>query len=273
MTHIKKATQEAKAASCLVIATETGDIYILDTQSFIILHQARVCSFAATPSIVVGTGQYDVDFKIIVATREGAICILKKGWLEGQQIVRLDRPATGLALLPIDQTIVVVCMDNQLLCFSKKGKKLWSITLGQSIVCMTTVTLPHFGINLVCVALTGGQIQLYSQKKFVDQFYAPETVSAMTFGRLGQEDHVLILITIEGTLMIKILKRTAEFSITENIYDNKLTRNQDTSTSLQIPKKSKIFVEQTIRERDNAPIIHNSFQTELWKMRLTAGMS
>lgn len=30
-------------------------------------------------------------------------------------------------------------------------------------------------------------------------------------------------------------------------------RSHDRSTSLQIPKKTKVFVEQTIRERDNAP--------------------
>lgn len=40
--------------------------------------------------------------------------------------------------------------------------------------------------------------------------------------------------------------------------------------TLTIPKKTKIFIEQTIRERENAPVIHNIFQSELWRMRLTA---
>lgn len=95
----------------------------------------------------------------------------------------------------------------------------------------------------------------------------------MAFGRLGQEDHVLVLITIgiydwiidkfpkfsyisqifnhtEGTLNIKILKRTAEFTVeTIDFYD----RPNDRSGSLQIPKKTKVFIEQTIRERENAP--------------------
>jgi Bardet-Biedl syndrome 1 protein len=39
---------------------------------------------------------------------------------------------------------------------------------------------------------------------------------------------------------------------------------------LAIPKKSKIFIEQTVRERENAVAIHNIFQSELWRMKLEA---
>lgn len=269
MSSIKKAANDSKSASCLILATESGEILILDTQAFVVLHQARACNFQGTPSIISASGQYDIDFRLVIATREGSICLLKKGWLVGHHIVKLEHPTAGLALLPIDQTIVVVCMNNYLLCYSKKGKKLWSVTLPQPAVCMTPVPLPHLGISLVCVALRGGLVQFYCQKKLVDQFYAPETVTAMTFGRLGQEEHVLILVTSDGSLIVKILKRTAEFSITENIYDIK-TASEEASGNLQIPKKTKIFVEQTLREKENAAAIHNSFQSELWRMRLTA---
>lgn len=55
---------------------------------------------------------------------------------------------------------------------------------------------------------------------------------------------------LEGSLIIKILKRTAEFTIeTVDFYD----KQNDRSGSLQIPKKTKVFIEQTIRERENAP--------------------
>lgn len=39
---------------------------------------------------------------------------------------------------------------------------------------------------------------------------------------------------------------------------------------MQIPKKTKVFIEQTIRERENAPAIYNNFLTELWRLRLIA---
>lgn len=267
MTTLKRTSNDIKAASCLVIATDAGDILILDSQSFTILHTAKVCSFRGTPTLISSSGQFDVDFKIVVSTREGSLCLIRKTWLEGRQITKLEQPATGLALLPIDQTIVVVCMNSSLLCFSKKGKKLWSVRLPASAMCMVPVQLPHLGVTLVCVALKGGIVQLYSQKNLVDQFTMPETISAMTFGRLGQEDHVLVLITTDGSLIVKILKRTAVFSTTEI---TKLPDSTDSHLSLEIPKKTKVFVEQTTRERENAKAIHNSFQSELWRLRLTA---
>lgn len=68
-------------------------------------------------------------------------------------------------------------------------------------------------------------------------------------------------------------------------------RPNDRSGSLQIPKKTKVFIEQTIRERENGPgnisngisvnaikyfflniftAIYNNFLTELWRLRLIA---
>ncbi|EAA04615.4 AGAP007459-PA [Anopheles gambiae str. PEST] len=268
MTTIKKASNEAKSASCLILATESGELLVLDSQAFVVLAQAKVGPFRGTPTMISASGQYDIDYRVVIATREGALYLLRKGWLAGQHIVKLEDPAAGLSLLPIDQTIVVVCMNQSLLCYSKKGKKLWAVKLPQPAVCMTPVCLPHLGINLVCVCLKGGLVQFYSQKKLVDQFYAPESVSALTFGRLGQEEHVLILVTIDGSLIVKILKRTAEFVTTENMYDVK-TASDEPPGNLQIPKKTKIFVEQTLREKEHAATIHNSFQSELWRMRLT----
>lgn len=62
----------------------------------------------------------------------------------------------------------------------------------------------------------------------------------------------------------------AEFplNIDESEQNNNL--NSLSSVNLSIPKKTKIFIEQTIREREHASTIHNMFQSELWRMRLTA---
>ncbi|ETN65941.1 BBS1 [Anopheles darlingi] len=273
MTTIKKASSDVKAASCLILATECGELLLLDTQAFGVLAQAKCGPFRGTPSLLSASGQYDVDYRVVIATREGSLYLLRKGWLAGQHIVRLEAPAAGLALLPIDQTIVVVCMNRALVCYSKKGKKLWMVRLPQPAVCMTPVCLPHLGINLVCVGLKGGLVQFYSQRKLVDQFYAPESVASLTFGRLGQEEHVLVLVTVDGSLIVKILKRTAEFVTTENIYGDPAeaasSRLDPRDRRIAIPKKTKIFVEQTLREKSHAATIHGSFQSELWRMRLT----
>ena len=50
-------------------------------------------------------------------------------------------------------------------------------------------------------------------------------------------------------MLVKILKRTAEFTAFNK---NEFGGTVAATGHLQIPKKSKVFVEQTVRERDNA---------------------
>lgn len=265
--------QVERAVSCLVIATENGEIFILDCQSFAILHHAKSNSNLDCPVMISANGQWDNDFAIVVATRQGHVSILRRGWLEGKNVIRLEQPVTGLALLPVDQTIVFVCMNRTLQCYSKKGKRLWSVTLRAPAICMTPISLSHLGLSLVCVALEGGQVQLYSAKKLVDEFSAPMTVTAIVFGRLGQEDHVLALNTIDGGLMIKILKRTASFHDDLNEQAKERTTMTTEQLNALIPKKNKVFVEQMEREQENGPAIYQHFQAEMWKMRLLAARS
>lgn len=153
MTTIFKNIEDEKAANFLIIATDAGEILIMDSQTFNILHEARVCSFKATPDLISSSGSYLSDFKIIVATRESSICILRKGWLEGREIVKLEKSAMAMSLLPIDQTIVI--LSNSLMCFSKKGKMLWAFKTPSDVSCMTPVSLPHLGVSMVKRHLIG----------------------------------------------------------------------------------------------------------------------
>lgn len=241
-----------KAPNCLVIGTENGEIFILDCQTFTILHHAKTNSNLESPVMMSATGQWDIDFSIVIATRQGHVAILRRGWLEGKNIIRLDQALTGLALLPIDQTIVFICMDKSLQCYSKKGKRLWSVSLQTPAICMSPISLPHLGLTMVCVAMEGGQVQFYTARKLVDEFSAPTTVGALIFGRLGQEDHVLALNTIDGSLLIKILKRTAGFH--NDLNEDRKGKKAISTEQLNalIPKKNKVFIEQMDRERDNA---------------------
>jgi Bardet-Biedl syndrome 1 protein len=147
LTTIYKNMEDEKASNCLVIATDAGEIFIMDSQTFNILHEARVCSFKATPDLISSSGSYLNDFKIVIATRECSICILRRGWLEGREIVRLEQPALALSLLQIDQTIVV--LGKSLMCYSKKGKMLWLLNVPSEVTCMTPVPLPHLGVSMV----------------------------------------------------------------------------------------------------------------------------
>lgn len=122
--------------------------------------------------------------------------MLRRGWLEGKTIFKIERPITGISVLSIDQCNIIVCVGKCLECYSKKGRRMWGVNLVESVICMTIINLRHVGLQLICIALQGGLVQIYSNKVVVDQFSVSETVAAMAFGRLGQEDHVLVLITV-----------------------------------------------------------------------------
>uniref|UniRef100_A0A1I8PUL4 Uncharacterized protein n=1 Tax=Stomoxys calcitrans TaxID=35570 RepID=A0A1I8PUL4_STOCA len=258
--------------SHLVIATDNGEIIIVEPQSFSVLYRVMACP-DITPSMLAVNGCFETDFCIAIATRYGSVYLLRKTAPEGQEIFKLSYPLTGLVLLPIDQTIVVSSMDKKLVCYSKKGKQLYMVSLAQQPICMTMINLSHLGLTLICVALEGGLVQFYMQKFLVDEFQIEGTVSSMVFGYLGLEEHVLCLTTLEGDLVIKILKRTACFEPNQNLSGRGLPNNNSDMVSasvLEKPKKSSIFVEQVAREKQNAKATYGSFQVELWRLRHTA---
>lgn len=193
LNAIFKNLEDEKSANCLVITTDAGDVLIMDVQSFSILHQAKVCNFKATPDLVSANGSFQNDFRIIIATRENSVCILRKNWYEGREIIKLEKPATSLCLLPIDQTISVISSEK-LLVYSKKGKLLWFVELNERVYSMTPLSLPHLSISMVCVGLRNS-IKIFSKKMLVDEIIVDDYVTAMMFGKLGQEENVLTMIT------------------------------------------------------------------------------
>jgi len=81
---------------------------------------------------------------------------------------------------------------------------------------------------------------------------------------MGQEERTLTMITVGGGLCMQILKRTADFNV-----NNSISNSSSYNTSkFSIPKKTRLFVDQTIRERAEAKKIHNTFQQGFLRLRL-----
>lgn len=64
--------------------------------------------------------------------------------------------------------------------------------------------------------------------------------------------------------MVKILKRTAAFEDRDTAPGPPLAQ----SIRLNVPKKTKLYVDQTLRERENGLAMHNAFQMDLSRLRL-----
>ncbi len=128
------------------------------------------------------------------------------------------------------------------------------------------------------------QVHIYRDKYLVNSFNTPDIVTGMKFGRYGREDAALVMTTkgqlwrlsllvrfcsvcaddfcdslrdvshkeivafAGGGLIIKMLKRSATL-------EEKGTSGGPPAaqgTKLNVPKKTKLFVDQTMREREHA---------------------
>lgn len=85
----------------------------------------------------------------------------------------------------------------------------------------------------------------------------------MKFGTYGTEPNTLILVYRNGGLEFKYLNRKA------NLQTNKDGGPPiEQNIPLQLPKKTKLYLEQANREKQYATEMHRAFQKDLCKLRL-----
>ncbi|XP_064623947.1 Bardet-Biedl syndrome 1 protein homolog isoform X2 [Lineus longissimus] len=261
---LKKSMTEEDAISCLVLGTESRSIYVLDPEAFTVLATMEMPSVPVFMSV---SGLYDVEFRIIVACRNGGIYTLKRGSKVGRICIELNSQAVGL--VKAGKNIVIGCMDETLQCYSLKGKKLWTVQLPASVTTMELMDYKSKGLKAVMVALSNCEVLIYKDKYLVNTMKTEDIVTGMQFGKFGREDGALIMTTRGGGLIVKILKRTANFEEKDMAAGPPAAQ----SVKLNIPKKTKLFVDQTMRERENSVAMHRAFQHDLYRLRLTTARS
>ncbi|CAG2249956.1 BBS1 [Mytilus edulis] len=217
----------------------------------------------SVPVFLSVTGLYDVEYRIVVACRNGCIYTLKRGSSDYlKHCIELNSQPVGLER--INKTIYVGTMDETMHCFTSKGKKVWTVKLPASITTMETMDYPSKGFKGVILALNNCQVHLYKEKYLVNVISTEDIVTGLKFGRFGREDATLVMTTRGGGLLIKILKRNATFEEKDISAGPPAAQN----TKLNVPKKTKLFVDQTMRERENAVSMHRTFQRDLYLLRL-----
>ncbi|KAF2361456.1 Bardet-Biedl syndrome 1 N-terminal [Trinorchestia longiramus] len=186
---LKKSYAEDDAISCLVLGTESANIFILDPEAFTILNSVSLPSVAVFLSVM---GLYDVEYRIIVACRNGHVYTLKRGTKVGRPTIELNSQAVGLVRR--DKSIFVATMDKNLHCYSNKGKRLWSQEMDSLILCLELIEIKALNLRLVAVALEDRRVLIFKDKHIVDTICTEAPVSAMLYGRFGREDNSFILV-------------------------------------------------------------------------------
>jgi len=96
----------------------------------------------------------------------------------------------------------------------------------------------------------------------------PDPVMGLRFGRFGREDGVLVSCYKSGALSVKILPRRTNFNIT-----GAAGPPPEQNIPLKVPKKTRLYVDQTQREREQAVAMHRKFQRDLCRLRLETARS
>jgi len=241
------------------VGCENGTVLVLDPAGSSVLKRWEL---PAAPSHMAITGTKDVEFRIVVATRDGSIHTIKETGPSGH-IIELESMPCGLVRL--DKAIVVGCMSNIIHAYSLRGKKLYSIYLPAPIVNMELLELKKTrAAKAMMVAMATGEVRLYAEKTLLATLRIEEPVTACRFGSYGREEGCLAVIGQSGALTIKILQRTTKFEAS----NANIGPPPEQDVPLSIPKKTKLYVEQTQREREQATEMHRIFQRDLCKLRL-----
>jgi len=262
---MNKSHNEDDAISCLVIGTESKEILVLDPEAFTMLLRLKVPS---VPVFIRATGLYDVDFRLLVACRNGNIFVMKKGQETPKYQITVNSHPVGIER--VGKSIYIGTMDNALICYSNKAKHLWELKFPSTITCMTFMDYKAKTFKGVLIALENKELRLYKDKFLINTTIVEDQVSMMRFGKYDREDSSLIVIGKTGCLSIYILKRNVDLSEgKENVSGPPPQQYQ----KLNVPRKTKTFVDQTLRERDNGTTMHRIFQHDLYRLRLNTAQN
>jgi len=260
MEVLKKDLEDDDAVSMLVVGCENGLVLVLDPSGSSVLKRWQL---PAAPTHMVISGTKDVEFRIVCACRDAKVYSIKDSGLSSN-IIDLESMPCGLVRL--DKMIAVGCMSNSVHAFALKGRKMYSIYLPSPIVNMELLELKKTRVaKAMMVAMNTGEVRLYVDKTLLATLRVEEPVTAMRFGCYGREEGCLSIIGASGALTIKILQRATKFE--SNGGASGPPPEQD--VPLSIPKKTRLYVEQTQREREQATEMHRIFQRDLCKLRLS----
>jgi len=263
MTTVRKDKATPKGPCQLIVCTELGYVYIMDPTGTAI-HQT--ITMPSPPAMARTVGLLNVDYRITVASRDGKIYNIKDREVLGLPI-ELESEVVGM--IRASKNIILGCRNCTVHCYHVKGRKHWSVYLPAHILAMEHLeSLSYATSQSTCyvVALANSELHVYNEKHLVSVTSLDEPVLCVHWGKFGREDNTLISILKSGALDVKILPRTA------NMEPVGVAKGPpaEQDVPLNVPKKTKLYIEQTQRERKQAVEMHMIFQRELCKMKLKA---
>lgn len=259
MTTLRKNNAyDLVTTSQIVAGTEGGFIYIIDHSGSKILSKFKI---PEVPFQITTLGCHDIDYRIHIAGRSGKIYTIKNGELT---TIILDVPGKICGLVRTEKSIIACTMDSYYHSYNPSGKANFSIKLPDSITCVEAmeIKIPR-NFKGVLISLRNQELRLYNEKNLINIYKLTENIFGMKFGKFSKNEECLVIITDSGSLFVKSLSKTVNLDVTSHIFQQK----SGDDVNLNVPKKTKLYLDLIEREKEVAGNMNSVFQNDLIKLR------
>jgi Bardet-Biedl syndrome 1 protein len=115
----------------------------------------------------------------------------------------------------------------------------------------------------VLISLKNLEVRLYNEKNLVNSFKTSENLFGLKFGRFGNNPECLVLISESGSMIIKSLNKNVNLDSLSYM----ATKINEEEIILNVPKKTKLYLDLMEREKDAAGNMNQVFQNDLIRLR------
>jgi Bardet-Biedl syndrome 1 protein len=241
---LKKDNDELDAVTLLIVGNEAGQLLILPQDP---LNSNVLCKLQlpSVPALLSVSGTFDVEWRVNIVCRDGKMYSVKNGDVRGSALLvgtAVDLGSQAVAIVRQEKLLWIATMDRYIACYSARGKRLKGMHASEDVAELCVMSLRKAKVNyLLLVALVSGEICMYRELTMIHSFKLDRPVIAMCYGLYGREENSLVLVHGPGALSIKMWRRTAEIDSLN--FTAGPPPEQD--VPLPVPKKTKLYVEQT----------------------------
>jgi Bardet-Biedl syndrome 1 protein len=115
----------------------------------------------------------------------------------------------------------------------------------------------------VLIALKNLELRLYNEKNLVSIYKLQENIFGMKFGRFGKNEETLVMISESGSLVMKSLTKNINLDTTSH----SIQKKSGDEVNLNVPKKTKLYLDLIEREKEVASNMNAVFQNDLIRLR------
>lgn len=129
----------------------------------------------SAPALLSVSGLFDIEWRVVVACRDGRIYNIKNGEIRGSAVLTgsmIDSYSLATAIARQDKHVCVATMDKQLSLYSVRGKRVTGMVLPECVMEICIITSRRSSANsALLVALQSGEIRLYKGNIILNSFF------------------------------------------------------------------------------------------------------